>query len=200
MLHDMINSKRPTLDLNISIKDFQDYYWLKAELVNFCRDNQLGIIGSKHEITQRIIHFLKTGSILKTQARKRPKLPGPTGPLNLDTILGVDYRSYKEKKLFLQSHIGKSFHFTQHLLKYFELNTEKKTYADLVGEWTKEQTLKHKPNYKKEIDPQFEYNTYIRDFMMDNPGKKIKDAIQCWKLKKQTPGNRKYAKSDLLYQ
>ena len=48
-----------------------------------------------------------------------------------------------------------------------------------------------------EIGGQFEYNTYIRDFFADNPGKSLHDAIVCWNYKKGLPGHHRYDPSDL---
>jgi len=58
--------------------------------------------------------------------------------------------------------------------------------------------LKKDPNYIKKIAPQFEYNTYIRDFLKDNPDKTKKDAIDYWKIKRSKRGKNKYSKKDLL--
>ena len=55
----------------------------------------------------------------------------------------------------------------------------------------------HKKNRKTVIDKQFEYNTYIRDFFADNPGRTLDDAIKCWKYKKQLPGHNHYEQTDL---
>ena len=67
-----------------------------------------------------------------------------------------------------------------------------------MQEWHKEQELMKNPNFVKEIAPQFEYNTYIRDFMKDNPDKTRNDAIKYWKIKKSEPGSNKYSKEDLI--
>ena len=40
-------SKRPILDNNLDSKTFQGYYWLKEELVNFCKHNGIQATGSK---------------------------------------------------------------------------------------------------------------------------------------------------------
>lgn len=58
---------RPSLTKSISLEDFQNYYWLKAELQTFCRENDLPASGSKIEITERISHYLHTGKILKNR-------------------------------------------------------------------------------------------------------------------------------------
>ncbi len=192
-----MKKERPILDEKISVQDFKDFYWLKDELIKFCRKNGISYVGGKIEITNRIIEYLETGKVVRTKTISQKKLPKSTKPLTLETIIGVDYRSYKEKKEFLQSIIGKQFHFTIHLLDFFKQNIGKKTYRDIVTEWNKEQQLKSDPNFVKKIAPQFEYNKYIRDFMKANTNMTRKDAIKYWKLKKSIPGDNKYTEKDL---
>ena len=36
---------RPVLDRNLDSKIFRDYYYLKEELVNFCRENGIPVSG-----------------------------------------------------------------------------------------------------------------------------------------------------------
>ncbi len=193
-----MDKKRPVLDKNISIKDFKDFYWLKVDLTKFCSENGINTGGGKIEITNRIIEFLKTGKIPETKTIKSPKLPKATVPITRETVIGIEYRSYKEKKDFFISEIGSKFHFTAHLLDYFKENAGIKTYSDLVNEWFKERELNKDPNFVKEIPPQFEYNTYIRDFLKDNPNKTKKEAIEFWKIKKSKPGDNKYSKTELI--
>ncbi len=191
-----MKKERPVLDEKISVQDFKDFYWLKEELIKFCRKTGISYTGGKIEISNRIITYLETGKITKIKKARQKKLPKPTKPLTLETAIGVDYRTYKEKKEFLQSVIGKEFHFTIHLLDFFKQNVGKKTYGDIVKEWYKEQDKKNDPNFVKEIAPQFEYNKYIRDFMKANPNMTRKDAIKYWKLKKTMPGDNKYSEKD----
>lgn len=193
-----MTKERPILDKSISIKNFKDFYWLKVELTKFCKENGLSGSGGKIEISNRIIEYLKTGKVSKTETIKKRKLIKATEPISKKTIIGIEHRSYKEKKEFLKSIIGNQFHFTIHLLDYFKKNAGKKTYSDLINEWHKEQELKKDPNFEKEIAPQFEYNTYIRDFSKDNPNKTRNEAIEYWKIKKSKPGNNKYSKYDII--
>ena len=155
---------RPNLNNRISIKDFQDFYWLKVELVIFCKEIGISGNGGKIEITNRISEYLKTGKVPKIEPKVSKKLSKPTHPITKETILGIEYRSYKEKKDFFQSVIGKQFHFTANLLYFFKQNTGIKTYSDFIKEWYKEQELNKDPNFVKEIAVQFEYNIYIRHF------------------------------------
>ena len=193
-----MNKKRPNLNKKINIKDFEDFYWLKSELMRFCREIGISGNGSKIDITNRISEYLETGKITKGINCKNSKLPKATQPITKETLIGIEYRTYKEKKAFLKAIIGNRFHFTVHLLNYFKKNAGTKTYNDLIKEWYKEQEWKKDPNFVKEIAPQFEYNTYIRDFIKNNPNKTRNDAIKYWKIKKSKPGNNKYSKTDLI--
>ena len=97
---------RPNLTKKISIKDFKDFYWLKSELINFCREIEISSSGGKIEITNRILEYLETGKVTKKPITKKTKLPKATQPITEETIIGIEYRTYKEKKEFLKSKIG----------------------------------------------------------------------------------------------
>lgn len=58
-------SERPDLNKNLDSITFHSFYYLKEELVQFCRDNNLPVSGGKIELTDRIAHYLDTGEILK---------------------------------------------------------------------------------------------------------------------------------------
>ena len=47
-------SERPELSGDISAEVFRNYYYLKEELVKFCRKYGLQTTGSKQELTDRI--------------------------------------------------------------------------------------------------------------------------------------------------
>lgn len=188
---------RPKLERNISIKDFKDFYWLKEELVSFSRTLGLSSQGEKLDIYNRIIKYLETGEKINPKLLKKTYQLKALFPITRNTVIGIEYRTYKEKKEFFKNIIGNKFHFTVNLLNLFKNNIGEKTYDDLVIEWYKEQEIKKDQNYKKEIAPQFEYNTYIRNFFRNNPGKSRNEATKCWNLKKVLRGNNVYEDSDL---
>jgi len=188
---------RPKLNDEMSVQDFEKYYWLKKELQVFCKNNCISTLGSKIDLTNTISEYLKSGKIIKPKKQKTIKKVISSKPINPKTILGSEYRSYEEKKVFFLKIIGPQFHFTAHLLDYFKKNSGKKTYQDFINEYYREKKIRKNPNYKKEIPRQFEYNTYIRDFIEDNKEKTLKAAIKCWKKKKTLPGNNKYSKKDI---
>ena len=44
---------RPELTVNLDSHTFRDYYYLKEELVAFCRDNHLPASGGKQELVSK---------------------------------------------------------------------------------------------------------------------------------------------------
>ena len=61
--------KRPELQMTLSPKEFETYYYLKSELTEFCKKHSLQTSGSKEDINNRISHFLSTGEKLITKAK-----------------------------------------------------------------------------------------------------------------------------------
>lgn len=71
-------SERLELTSELKSKDFLDNYWLKEELVSFCRDNGLPASGGKQELTERIAAYLDTGRIERVLERIRKVSKGIT--------------------------------------------------------------------------------------------------------------------------
>lgn len=179
--------ERPHLDENISVEDFLDFYWLKEELQNFCREAGMSASGSKIEITERIAHFLKTGHLLRdsrlTSTPKRQSYD-PTksdGTFSLETVIEPGFKCTQKHREFFKSVIGPKFHFSVELQNFIKENAGK-TYKDVVDHYYKIQEDK-KNGKRTTIGKQFEYNTFIRDYYDDpvNKGKPLKEAISAWK-------------------
>lgn len=184
---------RPNLTKNISVESFRDFYWLKEELQSFCRQNGISASGSKIEISDRIEIFLRTGEIEKPiKKTKVNKKIEPRVDLSLDTVITEDHRCSQDVRAFFKTVILK-FHFSTYIQNYFKNNVGK-TYRDVVNAWNEEEGRKKEPTYKKKIDPQFEYNQFIRDFFADtkNQGKNREEAIKAWNEIKKLPGSNKY--------
>lgn len=182
---------KPELNKEITLKEFQDYYWLGKELKDFCRKNNLPTVGSKIEVTERITEFLETGKILKPKTRdKKPKFDDSN--LSLDFIIPVGHRCTQKVREFFKKEIP-NFHFSTEIQNYLKENAGKK-YSDVIEEWYRLKELKSSKGYNKNIAPQFEFNTFIRDYFKDssNKGKKRSDAIELWNTVKSQPGSNKY--------
>ena len=190
-------SERPILSRELEHDTFLQYYYLKEELVAFCRENGISTNGGKQEITKRIEHFLKTGEKLTASIHIRKNVDTKLSEISLDSVIEENFVCSEKHRAFFKSVIGKKFSFNVIFQKYLK-NNAGKTYSDAVNEWYKIQEDKKKNKGKSNIDSQFEYNTYIRDFFKDNCDKTLKESIKCWKYKKSLAGHNRYERQDLF--
>lgn len=185
--------EKPVLDKKLDSKRFRDFYYLKEELVDFCRKNNLPVGGGKVELTDRIAYFLDTGEIRPASAVK--KKAAVVSNIDEDTKIEADFVCSERHRAFFKEHIGSSFSFRVAFQKWLKSNAGK-TYKEAISAYN--QILADQKKGRTKIDKQFEYNTYIRDFFADNRGKTLEDAIRCWKYKKQLQGHNRYERSDLV--
>ena len=185
--------ERVELSNELDEKTFRSFYYLKEELVNFCRINGLPTTGSKEELTNRIAHYLKTGETLTVASSvKRQNL---MENITEETCIEKDIVCSEKHRAFFKEKIGKSFSFNVAFQKWLK-NNSGKTYGEAILAYG--QLLEEKKKEQTKIDKQFEYNTYIRDFFADNKGRTLKEAIKCWNYKKSIQGHNRYEKSDLM--
>lgn len=194
-----INMQRPTLNRYISTADFNAYYWLKKELIAFCRAEGLSASGGKLEIAGRIHEYLRTGSsgVKASSPRKqRSSFDWGRKTLTKDTVITDSYRNGSHVRDFFRREIGKHFAFNVMFMAWMRENTGK-TLGDAILAWKNIDAIRKEKSRVHEIAPQFEYNRYVRAFLRDNPGRSRKDATRLWALKKMMPGSREYHPSDL---
>lgn len=185
-------TERPALDNHSDSKTFRDFYYLKEELIDFCRKNGLPTSGGKLEIADRVAYFFDTGRVLAAGAGK--KKVTIISSITEDTEIEADFVCSERHRAFFKEHIGNSFSFNVTFQKWLKSNSGK-TYKEAISAY--DQILEDKKKGKSQIDKQFEYNTYIRDFFSDHQGKTLEEAIKCWKYKKRLPGHNRYERSDL---
>jgi hypothetical protein len=75
---------RPELENNMDVELFLNFYYLKKELIDFCRDNGLPIQGGKIELTERIANYLRTGKIKQDKTKRVVKQKCNFSELELD--------------------------------------------------------------------------------------------------------------------
>ena len=76
---------RPELNNKLDSKTFNEYYYLKEELVEFCKKNNLQTKGSKIDLTNRISKYLDTGLIeYKKYDKRRTQI---IDDITLDSII-----------------------------------------------------------------------------------------------------------------
>ena len=184
---------RPILNASLDSKTFKSYYYLKEELIKFCKENNLPISGNKIELTDRISYFLDTKEIKKSPKKIKSKIN--VDVITKDSLIEENITFSEKHRAFFKENIGKKFSFNILFQKWLKENAGK-PYKDAINAYY--QTLKVKKENKTTIGKQFEYNTYIRDFFEDNKDKTLNEAILCWKYKKSLKGTNKYERSDLI--
>jgi hypothetical protein len=189
---------RPSLNNSISTADFKDFYWLKEELVAFCKSNGISTTGGKQELADKIIVYLQTGKIVKTipKEKTKSKFDWNNAEIDLETAITDNYKNSENVRAFMKRKIGSHFHFNTALMKWTKQNVGK-TMREAIAEWKRLNELEKDKNYQTTISSQFEYNAYIRDFLADNKDKKMTEAVKCWQLKRNQRGNNVYSKEDL---
>jgi len=191
-----MNNKRPILTDTIAVEVFKEHYWLKSELVEFCRRNLISSVGLKMEISDRIDFFLKTGQILIPKAteylgRKEPQIDYHRGPFSRGTIITSKFKRTSKVRAFFVSQIGTRFHFTIRMNNFFRENIGA-TFNEAIEDWLEEERQRKNPDFKSEIVPQCKYNQYIRDYMANNKESRLKEAIDSWNIERNKPGIQKY--------
>ncbi len=191
---------RPDLIYVSTVEEFRSYYWLKEELVLFCREKGIAASGNKADLAGRVEVFFETGELIKSAkslSRKTvSRFDWNREVLSPDTLLTDNYRNTENVRAFFKKEIGARFRFTAPFMAWLKKNTGKPL-SEAVAEWQKMDREKREGKAVPDIAPQFEYNRYIRDFLKNNPGKTLKEAIHFWNLKKNLPGDNHYIVSDL---
>ena len=186
-------SERPDLNEKLDGETFRTFYYLKKELVDFCRKNNLPVSGGKIELIDRIACFLDTGKVLETSTKR--KTTKDVGVITENTLIESIVVCSEKHRAFFKEKIGKSFSFNVLFQKWLRSNAGK-TYGNAINAYY--QILEEKKKDKTTIDKQFEYNTYIRHCFEDNQGRSLDEAIICWKYKKSLQGHNRYEKSNLV--
>ena len=186
--------KRPELSRALTPEQFQENYYLKEELQAFLKACGVSAVGSKADLNERILQILH-GNAICSAVKQRKVKNNRTDTLYPDSIIEKDLVCSQKHRAFFKSVIGSKFSFHVEFQEWLKTHAGQ-TYQDAVDAWYAiQEQKKHK---KTVISPQFEYNTYIRAFFADNPGRSLKEAIMCWNHRKAIPGPHVYQKEDLL--
>ena len=96
-------SERPDLNKELDAKTFKRFYYLKEELVSFCRENNLPVSGGKIELTDRIASFLDTGKVIETSTKRKVKINigtiTETTKIEPNIVCSEKHRSFFQEKI-----------------------------------------------------------------------------------------------------
>lgn len=182
--------------------EFRKWYWLKAELVEICKQIGIPHNGGKFELRDRISYLLDHDGELPPKVKKEPKTSRfnwAKENLTLETVITDNVTFGFNFRRFMKTQIGDKFQCHGDFMDWVRSNTGKNL-GDAVEAWERLEKRKEDPNFRREIAPYNQYNQYLRDFTDANPGLTLQEAKRCWKQKKQLPltdGAVKYEHSDL---
>lgn len=139
--------ERPDLDLKLSAGIFRQYYYLKEELVDFCRRNNLQATGSKPELSERIAVFLESGK--RTRAEHKTQKTQSAGEIKPNSIIEENFVCSEKHRAFFKEQVGKSFSFNVAFQKWLKSNAGNSKKAKKGTTSTKIQTWRFcKQHYK----------------------------------------------------
>lgn len=95
------------LDLNEKLdgETFRSYYYLKKELVDFCRENNLPVSGGKVELTDRIACFLDTRKVLETSVKRKAAID--VGLITENTRIESNIVCSEKHRAFFKEKMGR---------------------------------------------------------------------------------------------
>ncbi len=172
-------AQRPSLTPAMSAEEFRAWYWLKEDLVAFCRAHDLSRAGLKREIEARICAYLSGSE--KSKPRVQPRRAGVMPrEFALETIIGKGWRCSPVLGSYLRSVLGRSFHFNQ-AMRTFIHTAEGRTLRDACLLY---QNSVRPGAPKAAIPEQLEYNRHFREYFRDHPKATRDEAIAAWRRKR----------------
>lgn len=165
---------RPLLNESLSADTFRDFYWLKSELLVFCRKHGLGTVGTKAELAERIDIYLRTGQhhVVFKSRKQSAQMPDR---FSLDSVIGEGWRCTRELRAFFVEYLGPGFRFNA-VMRRFIHERPGHTLAEAIAAYQQD---KVNPRHK-EIGKQFEYNRFTREFWLKHPDATRADLTAAW--------------------
>ena len=102
---------RPEITINLDSRTLREYYYLKEELVVFCRENHLPASDGKQELTERIACFLDSGKVQQPVAKRKAIHKTTKSQITLESIIEEDFVCSETHRFFFKKEIGSSFSF-----------------------------------------------------------------------------------------
>lgn len=190
------NEQRPDIESIRTGAEFERWYWLRSELVDFCRDHGLGTSGRKPELANRIAHFLNTGQIQRsTPASPTSTVDWRKAELTLETEITDSYSNTQNMRSFMRLNAADHFKFSNEFMDWMRSN-QGKTLADAVAFWLDLDDRKRNGGYREKPLPQNQFNQFTRALSEAVPGISAKEVRRLWAIKRAKPGPHVYEPGD----
>ena len=170
-------------------KEFNQWYWMKDELIAICKLCGLPYQGGKFTLRDRIMYALDhDGALMPTPKKQKPssKFDWAKASLTLDTTITDNVSFGPNFRNFMKSQVGDKFSCHSDFMDWVKSHAGS-TLKDAVEEWVNLENRKKDPAFKRDIAHHNMLCQYVRDFMEDNPGSKLNQALSYWNKKRMLP-------------
>ncbi|MEM6725871.1 MAG: DUF6434 domain-containing protein [Bacteroidota bacterium] len=188
-MNDSKPNMRPPFEQIQSGAEFNQWYWLKTEMIEICQQIGLPTHGRKFDLRDRIMYALDHDGQVQPKAPKAKKsstFNWAKAELTLETVITDNVSFGPNFRRFMKSQIDSKFSCHSDFMDWVKSNPGK-TLQDAVDQYLSLEARKQDPNFKRTIADNNMYSQYTRDFLEANPGKTLKDAKHFWLLKKELP-------------
>lgn len=193
--------KRPDFERITSGSEFNTWYWLKAEMVEICKQAGLPYTGSKFELRDRIMYALDHNGAVKprkTAPKRTSSFNWAKAELTPDTFITDNVSFGPNFRRFMKAQIGTQFSCHSDFMDWVKAHPGK-TLHDAVLKWQELEDRKKDPDFQRSIAEHNMLSQYVRDFLADNPTASFQHALKAWAAKRRMPmvdGRITYSRED----
>lgn len=167
--------KRVNLNKNLDEKTFRNCYYLKEELVKFCKENNLPTGGSKAELTERIAIFLKSGKVCEGKTYNK---------MEIGNVCMAQASNNKDRNENCAVHALKDS--AKSGICSAQGAGKSNTSVENIDEDTLIETnivcsQKHRAFFESRIGNGFSFNVRFQKWLKANAGKTYRDAIEAYR-------------------
>ena len=171
---------RPALTPSLSEREFVRWYWLKRELVDFCRAQGVPAGGSKQAVAERVAARLAGRPIRRVGVARAVRDSMPQR-FSASTVIGSGWRLTRSLRGYFEGVHGPGFRFNA-ALRAFIAAGEGRALGEASDCYRRSLVAGTGP-----IAAQFEYNRHMRDFFRRNPGATRDEALASWWAQRAAP-------------
>ncbi len=176
-------STRPNPDEVSTWEDVAQWYWARAELNAVARRLGVSSSGNKQAVTQRLLAHLGTpaSTVSTSDARgaKRKSSTQMRPPFAEDQVVPAGQRMTRELREWFLEECGPGFRFDGHMREFFA-EPAGRTLGDAVELWFSTRGV------PRPIEPQFEYNRFVREYRTSHPGVAHSEVVDAWRAHRET--------------
>ena len=189
-LSSSMTNARPHLDRSLASEAFLDHYWLKEELVAFCRSQGLIASGAKADLSARIAGLLSGSTVPATRPKTpRARMPSAFSP---DSVIEPGWRCSQDLRAFFTTQLGGPFRFDRFMRDRISHGAGQ-TLGQVLQAWA----VNARQATPSEIEPQFEYNRFMREFRSLRPDAAHAEVVAAWRSYRSVPVSKRPKVADL---